>query len=169
MTEFTLNLPTNKALLGYYVNGNKKFSVFFDDIKHGYQFYHQTNTPEWLTNIKPTCGANICTIKTSGKDGKDWKMVDTLPINTVFELVADYFNREIWPQFEKQSQEVSKCKAFGETVSDLFGMNIKGWDKDRWTLNAMKMLKEGYVKDILSTEDIQRIVNEVKKLIDSEN
>ena len=46
MTEFRLNLPTNKALLGYYVNGNKKFPVFFDDIKRGYSCYHQTNTPE---------------------------------------------------------------------------------------------------------------------------
>ena len=43
---------------------------------------------------------------TTGKEGNDWKMVDTLPIKTVFELVADYFNREIWPQFKKQSQSI---------------------------------------------------------------
>ena len=164
MTEFKLNLPTNKALLGYYVNGNKKFPVFFDDIKSGYKFYHQTNTSEWLNNIKPTCGANVCNIKTSGKgDGNNWKLVDILPIKTVFELVADYFNREIWPQF--QSQDVSKCNAFGETVSHFFAMNIEGWNKSMWEKNAITMLGQGYVKDILSTKDIECIVNKVRDLI----
>ena len=145
---FTINLPNKDSFLGTFIcNDKEEVDIYFDDIKHGYNF-----TAKKKNKPKNGNSSNYFQDFTVISRDKSWE--DTPPIisrcdiissDIIFGMMIKYYNEQIWQQVRSKDADISKQDGFGAFCTYFCDLQINNWNVDMWKDHAQTLIKKGKI------------------------
>ena len=128
-----IKIPTATTVIGTTKSGH---NVRIQDIQSGIQFIAQKKQDENQDSI------GIHVEQVSVRAGR-WERTVNIKKEEACDILIDYFNREIYPTFEKEMPDLHKSDAFGYFVVRALPTKNLLWNQDAWYKNAIKLIEDG--------------------------
>ena len=132
--SYNFELPALNTILGYHDDD----VIYFKDIVFGRDFFYTLDNTIFPYNI---FGLNkICNLFNNQKIYIQDKFV--------YKLLIIYFDKYIWPQFQKFNLKISRYFSLEMFLTDLMGKKHPIWNSHQWLQNFYEMLGNNKFKNI---------------------
>ena len=147
--SISLQLPSANTIIGHYDDPDGyNIPEMFRDVAQGILFRcKKEKNPDFLENIKPTRGINMCemSMHRNNNGNVSCNLIQNLPDNVAEQFMIDYFNSNIWNQFQEMNIDISKQDAFGAFATVLMSQRISFWNVPFWKERAKKLIKSSRI------------------------
>ena len=128
-----IKIPLATTVIGTTKSGH---NVRIQDIQSGIQFQAQQKPDENQDSV----GIHIEQV--SVRAGR-WERTINIAKSEACDILINYFNREIYPTFQREMPDLHKSDAFGYFVVRALSTKNLLWNQDAWYKNAIALIEDG--------------------------